>query len=288
VGEPYFDRMTTPIGIALLFLMAVAPALPWRATTAEVLRNRLLVPAWIGAITMVAAIVLGAGGITEVVAFGLAAFALAGIVRQFVVGARSRRAAHGESRVRALVGAVRSNPRLYGGLVVHTGIVVIAIALVASSTYSTRHEVRLVKGESATVEGYRLTYLGIVTTRDGQNAEVKARLRLTHNGDDLGVYSPAIKSFPNFNGGIGTPDIRSGPFRDVYLTLISSPNEGKRVTIAVAIKPLVSWLWIGGGIVALGTLMALLPSLRRRRVGISREPPPEPRTADRDPEPVPA
>ena len=25
VGEPYFDRMTTPIGIALLFLMAVAP-----------------------------------------------------------------------------------------------------------------------------------------------------------------------------------------------------------------------------------------------------------------------
>ena len=48
VGEPYFDRMTTPIGLALLFLMAVAPALPWRATTGEVLRDRLLVPAWAG------------------------------------------------------------------------------------------------------------------------------------------------------------------------------------------------------------------------------------------------
>ena len=32
VGEPYFDRMATPIGLALLFLMAAAPALPWRAT----------------------------------------------------------------------------------------------------------------------------------------------------------------------------------------------------------------------------------------------------------------
>ena len=30
VGRPYFDRMAMPIGLALLFLMAVAPVLPWR------------------------------------------------------------------------------------------------------------------------------------------------------------------------------------------------------------------------------------------------------------------
>jgi cytochrome c-type biogenesis protein CcmF len=288
VGEPYFDRMTTPIGIALLFLMAVAPALPWRTTSGDVLRDRLLVPAWIGAITMVAAVVLGADGITEIVAFGLASFALAGIVRQFVVGARGRRTAHGEGRIKATVQAVRANPRLYGGLVVHTGIVLVAIALVASSTYSTRREIRLDKGESATVEGYRITYLGLETSRTGQNSEVKARLRLTHDGDDLGVYAPSIKSFSNANGGIGTPDIRSGPFRDVYLTLISSPNAGKRVTIGVAVKPLVMWLWIGGGVVAFGTLMALLPSLRRRKVTAEPEPPSEPQPAARDPEPVPA
>ena len=30
VGAPYFDRLSMPIGIALLFLMAVAPVLPWR------------------------------------------------------------------------------------------------------------------------------------------------------------------------------------------------------------------------------------------------------------------
>src|SRR5262249_33272658 len=48
VGEPYFDRMTTPLGLALLFLMAAAPALPWRRTSQEVLRDRLLLPAWAG------------------------------------------------------------------------------------------------------------------------------------------------------------------------------------------------------------------------------------------------
>src|SRR4051794_41218663 len=63
VGEPYFDRMATPIGLALLFLMAAAPALPWRATSGEVVRNRLLIPAWIGGLTMLAAGVLRAPGV---------------------------------------------------------------------------------------------------------------------------------------------------------------------------------------------------------------------------------
>ena len=148
VGEPYFDRMTTPIGLVLLFLMAVAPALPWRATSSEVLRHRVLVPAWAGGLTMLAAVALGAHGITDVVAFGLAAFALAGIIRQFVVGMRARRQAHVERWIETPPRMIRANPRLYGGLVVHTGIVLIAVALAASSTYSTKREVRLARGDS--------------------------------------------------------------------------------------------------------------------------------------------
>src|SRR5262249_50215728 len=91
VGEPYFERLGVPIGIALLFLMAVGPALPWRKANCEVLRHRLLVPAWIGVITMVIALVLGAHGIANVFAFGLAAFALASIARSVYVGVRGQR-----------------------------------------------------------------------------------------------------------------------------------------------------------------------------------------------------
>src|SRR5262249_34268789 len=66
VGEPYFDRMTTPIGLALLFLMAVAPALPWRATSSAVIRNRFLVPAVVGGGAMMVAVALGAHGFAPV------------------------------------------------------------------------------------------------------------------------------------------------------------------------------------------------------------------------------
>src|SRR5262249_50711070 len=52
VGRPYFDRMTMPIGFALLFLMAVAPALPWRKASGDLLRHRLQWPAWAGALTV--------------------------------------------------------------------------------------------------------------------------------------------------------------------------------------------------------------------------------------------
>jgi cytochrome c-type biogenesis protein CcmF len=282
VGEPYFDRMTTPIGIALLFMMAVAPALPWRTTSSDVLRDRLLIPAWVGAITMVVAIVVGAHGITDVVAFGLAAFALAGIVRQFVVGTRARKQAHGGSWPGALVQAIRGNPRLYGGLVVHTGIVLIAIALAASSTYATKREVRLARGESATVAGYTVTYLGREVEADAQKRVVKARVRIEHDGDDLGVYAPSVNIFPNSTSAIGTPSVRTGLLRDVYLTLISSPtNDGGRVTLGVAVNPMIVWLWIGGGVIVLGTALALVPGTRRRRIP-TRETPVE----SREPEPV--
>ena len=256
--------MTTPIGLALLFLMAAAPALPWRATSGEVVRNRLLVPAWIGAGTMVLAVVLGARDIAEVLAYGLGAFATAGIVRQFYLGVRGRRRALGESGPQALGRATRSNPRLYGGLVVHFGVVLIAVALAASAAHGASATVRLRVGESATVSGYKFTYVGAKTARSGQKTTVSAGVRVQKGDRDLGVYAPAVSTYPNSTEGIGTPSVRTGLREDVYLTLVSSPNQQGRVTLGIRINSMIVWLWIGGAVMAIGTVLALLPSLRRR------------------------
>jgi len=277
VGEPYFDRMATPIGIALLFFMAVAPALPWRATSGEVLRRRLAVPAWFGVGVMVVSAVLGVGSVWTLLAFGLAAFAVAGIVRQFVIGIRAQHTG-GASWWRAPARTVGGSPRLYGGLVVHLGIVSIAVALAASSAFTTKAEVRLEKGQSATVAGYRVTYLGSHLNRGGQKNTVKADVRIHHGSDDLGVYAPAISTFPGDTTGIATPSVRTGLLRDVYLTLVSSPNETGRVTLGVQVNPMVVWIWIGGALVAIGVAIALIPQRRRVRTpaGLAPEDLPEP------------
>jgi cytochrome c-type biogenesis protein CcmF len=251
----------------------VAPALPWRAASGDLLRRRLLIPAYIGVATMVVTLLFGAHGIAQVVSFGLGSFALAGIARNMWAAVRARRAAHSERVPAAIVNTVRGNPRLYGGLIVHTGVVIIAVALGVSSGYAIRREVNLQRGESATVAGYRVTYLGSTTAVGQQKTTIAARVRVQQGSRTLGVYEPAISSYPNVDGGIGTPAVYTGILRDVYLTLVSNPTAG-RVTLGVAINPLVVWLWIGGLVMGLGTAVALVPSRRRGRGRIPPRDPP--------------
>ncbi|HEX9467790.1 MAG TPA: cytochrome c-type biogenesis CcmF C-terminal domain-containing protein, partial [Acidimicrobiia bacterium] len=201
-----------------------------------------------------------------------------GIVRQFVLGVQGRRRALGESGALAIGRATRSNPRLYGGLVVHFGVVLIAVVLAASSVHGANRAVHLQRGQSATVSGYTVTHLGSHTARSAQKATVSARVRVARGDHVLGVYAPTISTYPNSTEGIGTPSVHTGVVDDVYLTLLSSSNARQRITLGVRVNPLILWLWIGGGVMALGTALALAPRVRRRpRVStVVGTPPPAP------------
>ena len=84
------------------------------------------------------------------------------------------------------------------------------------------------------------------------------------NVSGVGELAPAISTFPNAAEGIGTPSIHTTPWRDIYLTLVSSPTSG-RVTIGVQVGTMVMFLWIGGLIMALGCALALVPAREARR-----------------------
>jgi cytochrome c-type biogenesis protein CcmF len=254
VGSPYFNRMTTPIALALLFLMAVAPALPWRKASGELLRTRLQVPAWVGAGCLVVAVALGARGLAPLLAFGLGGFAIGAAGRQLVLAARAGRRG-GRSFLSGVTG------RTNGGMIVHIGVVVVAIAFAAASSYSTSAKVRLEEGEATTVAGHTVRYLGIEESTVGDRNVVKAIVEV--DGD---VHEPALTQFPNATQTIGTPSVAWGFREDVYLTLAASPeSEGGPAVIGVIVEPLVSWLWIGGGLMAVGTVLAVWPGERRRR-----------------------
>jgi cytochrome c-type biogenesis protein CcmF len=248
VGRPYFDRMTMPIALALLFLMAVAPVLPWRKASAGVLRDRLMWPAWAGGLTIVVCVIAGVRGLAPLVAFGLAAFAAGSVVRQLVLSTRR----HG---LRGLVG------RANGGMVVHLGVVLIAVGFAASTSYSHRAEFRLRPGESRELSGHTVTYEGTRTVRHDNKTSIVADVRL----DGGRVYRPRLSTFPFATQAIGTPSVRTGLTEDVYLTLVVAPRARTDVAvIGVIVRPLIVWLWIGGALMALGTLLAAVPGRRRR------------------------
>jgi cytochrome c-type biogenesis protein CcmF len=269
VGGPYFDTMTTPLGLGLLFLMSIGPILPWRAVSGELLRDRLLLPLYVGALVMVGAVLFSTADVAGVLAYGLGAFCAAGIVRNFFVAVRARKSALKEPVHRSLAGTVRGNPRRWGGLVVHLGVVMIAIALAASQGSATSKSVVLSKGESATVAGNRITYLGSSLSQDAQKATLSSHFAIHEGSDSLGTYSPAISTYPNVTQGIATPSVHVGLVRDVYLSLVAAPDDSGKVTVQVLVNPMVSWLWLGGLVMALGTLLCLVPKKRSASLGLS-------------------
>jgi cytochrome c-type biogenesis protein CcmF len=248
VGRPYFDRMTMPVGLALLFLMAVAPVLPWRKASGELLRTRLHWPAWVGTAGVVLAVALGGRGLAPLLAFGLGGFAAGAAFRQLALATRRQGWA-------GLVG------RTNGGMVVHLGVILIGVAFAASAAYGERAEVRLRPGESVQVLGHRIGYEGADSVRHVNRTSIEAKVRI--DGGD--VYRPSISNYPFATQTIGTPSVRTGLREDVYLTLVVAPRQASDVAvIGVNVQPLVVWLWIGGLMIGLGTVMAALPGRRRR------------------------
>ncbi len=173
VGEPYFARMTTPIGLALLFLMAVAPALPWRAASGEVLRRRLIVPAYSGVVAMLLTLVFLTRTLATVLAFGLATFAIVAIFRETTLAVRSRRVADRTGWFRSFTGTVRGNPRRYGGFIVHIGVICIAVG--ARVRGVVRHEAGGASAPGRGGGGRRVP------------GEVRRHTHVAHRPEDVGV-----------------------------------------------------------------------------------------------------
>ena len=248
VGNPYFNRMTRPVGLALLFLMAVGPVLPWGRSGAETLSRRLLVPAWIGAGAIVAAAAAGARGWAPLLAFGLGGLAAGSALRPLVPAVRRR-------GWRGLAG--RSN----GGMVVHLGVVMVAVAFASSQAYVRQGEFELAPGQAAAMAGHEIAFVGSEIVEHSNRLERVAHVRI----DGSGPYGPALASYPFASRTIGIPSVRSTLYDDVALSVLSFPEGADdRVVLRVTVQPLVAWLWIGGLVVAAGTALALVPTRPRR------------------------
>jgi cytochrome c-type biogenesis protein CcmF len=249
VGNPYFERMTMPIGFMLLFLMAMAPALPWGRAGAEVLSRRLWWPAVGGVMVMLAGVGLGLRGWAPTLAVGLAGFATGGALRPLILAVRSR-------GWRGLVG------RASGGMVVHVGVAIVAVALAISSSYVRQAEFSFDElGQEVSFSGHTLIFGGVEVRELPEKTQTLVLINL-----DGQTFTPAINVFPFGGQAIGTPTTRSTWWDDVQLSVLVVPDESGQVTVVRAtVQPLVWWLWVGGAVMAAGTLLAAIPERRRKK-----------------------
>ncbi|MEN8374450.1 MAG: heme lyase CcmF/NrfE family subunit [Gemmatimonadota bacterium] len=268
VGAPFFNRMTLPLIVALLFLLGVGPALPWRAATREELKERFRVPTIAAVAALAFAVLVGTRNPYAFAAFAFAGWAGATNLQEFWRGARARMRAHGEGPATALVRLVRSGGRRYGGYVAHLGILMMAVGIAASSVFRVETERTLRPGETLEIEGYTLRFDGVSAREEPRRFVVWADMALLDAaGEPREVLRPRLNFYRTSDQPVTTPAVRERPHRDLYLVLMAFERDGSSVTIQALVQPLVVWIWIGGVVVALGALISLLTGRRRGKPG---------------------
>jgi cytochrome c-type biogenesis protein CcmF len=264
VGTPYFASVAAPMSVVLLVLMALAPLVSWRSVDAKVLWQRTRVSAWVGLLAVVILLATGVRRPAEVVAVFLAVLAAGAAIRT-LRGSLVAAIRRGSWR------SVLRSPST-GGMIVHLGVVILALGIVTSTTYVKRSEVTLASGQSTVVDGQLVSFAGFENVKDA--LKTATELRVTVDGDQL---RPAVTTF-NGRGGttVGTPAIDSNLARDIYVTFDAVGGNGSSsgalvqnnlpsgsVVLGVTVEPLLAWLWLGGLVIGLGSALSFF----RRRYG---------------------
>ena len=269
VGPPFFNRVAGPQFAALVLLMGVAPLVAWRQASARQLGRLLWVPFVAALLLVVVLLVGGMRSVGALVGFGIAAFVALTTLMEFWRGTRARMRATGENPFTALVTLVGRNRRRYGGYIIHLAVVVMTIGIIGSQFFQQSTQGQLKPGEHLTVGRYTVTYnsLAEFATNDGRQVD-RSTVSVYRDGQFVGQLYPRRDYYIGAQQPMTIPGVRSSVEDDVYVLLVTwEPMAAAGATFKIYLNPLVNWVWAGGFIFILGTLVAAWPDpteVRRR------------------------
>jgi cytochrome c-type biogenesis protein CcmF len=259
VAAPFFNKWLTPVGLILLFLTGVGPLLAWRKSSLANATYQFFWPTAAGVVTTAAIMFVGIPFWPSGLCFGLCAFVTYTILQEFWRGARVRQGATGTDVLTALIGLVARSRRRYGGYIVHVGIVLVFLGF-AGGSYERSEEGLMKPGQQIAVGPYIVHYQALVVTNDTQKQMVTAHVDVTKDGKPLGSMYPARWFFNNRQDEPTTEvALRRGVADDLYVVLAGFTAETQEAKLQVKVNPLVNWIWMGVGIMLIGTVIALLP-----------------------------
>ena len=274
VGPPFYNRVNIPIGLLLLALMGIGPVIAWRRASRRNLKKNFALPVSIALGTGIGLWISGVRHGMALTTFVLSVFVMTIIVVEFWKGTKARARIEGEGHLKAFRNLVVRNQRRWGGYIVHAGVVLVFTGL-AGAAFNVEQRVSMDPGDSFTITSpfgheYRLQYEGLSHARpalvegQGQNEwRWTALLTAYRDGEQIGVMRPERRYYWANEQASSEVDWRSTVFEDLYLILADADlndSTSEHVIIEALVKPMVSWIWYGGIIVTIGTLIALWPA----------------------------
>jgi cytochrome c-type biogenesis protein CcmF len=242
----------------------------WRQASARQLGRLLLVP-FVGALLIVIGLVIaGIRNWGALLGFGISAFVTLTTLIEFWRGTRARMRTTGENPFTALTTLIARNRRRYGGYTIHLAVVIMTIGIVGSNFFQVQTQGQLRPGEQLTLGRYVVTYDGLdeFFTEDGRQV-ARATVSVYRDGRFITQLHPRRDFYVESGQPMTIPGVRSTLEDDVYVLLVTwEAVAANGATFRIYVNPLVNWVWAGGVVFILGTLVAAWPdpSDVRRRV----------------------
>ena len=271
VGPPFFDKMNVPIALLLLLLMGLGPLLAWKRTQMAVFLRKAVWPAAAGIAAGVAAGVLGAGSIQAILAISLGTFVVVVIALEFARAARAVAAHTGVNFVSAIGQVAMQDTRRYGGYIAHLGLVLIFFGI-AGQAMNRDVKKMMTAGSSMRLGSYTLVAQDFDQTQGANYQGERASIEVLDNGRSKLMLFPEVRYYPDSRMTATRVAIYSSLARDLYVVYAGNDERTGKPEIHAFLNPLVHWIWLGGLVLVLGTLLAMIPSVRPIMTAAARVP----------------
>ncbi len=269
VGPPFFNQVNIPIGLMLLALTGICPLIAWRRASGKNLRRNFITPLAAGLVTAIVLFLAGIRSLYPLMSFSLSAFVFVTIVLEFYRGAVARARISGRNILNALWDLTMRNKRRYGGYIVHLGVIMIFVGITGSSAFQKEIFATVKPGETIELDGYVMHYKGLVDQSSEHAQQIAARIDVQKNGREIGTLYPA-KMLHKKHDPVSEVAIRQTLKEDLYL-ILTNWDETQQASIKALVNPLVAWIWIGGTVMIIGSLIALGPDRLSRKAAVVQE-----------------
>ena len=260
VDAPFFNRINVPIALGLLFLTGVGPLIAWRRSSMESLKRAFFWPSIAALVVMIG---LGIAGVYEhpyaLVSFGLCMFVTATIFSEFWKGATAIRTKSGTGLIPAVIELTHRNTRRYGGYLVHMGIVFMFIGYTGTA-FNKDVTKEIAPGSSFELGHYTVRIASILNGENPNYIWQKLLVDVSRGGASLGTMEPERRMYKSSQQPTSEVAIRRRLNEDLYLNFAGISSDNQRAVIQAYVFPLVTWIWIGFWVLAMGTLVCLIPS----------------------------
>ena len=251
VGPSFFNKWMLPIGLILLLLTGIGPLLAWRKSTLSNLVHQFLWPVTAALVTGGALVAAGVRVWASGICFALCAWVVVAIAQEMIRGAGVRKQSTGTDLFTAFVGLFGRSRRRYAGYIVHLGIVVMFFGFPGDSR---RLDITLRRAGKAIGPLFGTTRALTPMRRaddhrpchvieDGKKSEGCRR-----GGLEKRLEEPTTE--------VG---IRRSIGEDLYIVLGGFDVTAQSGTYKLTVNPLVNWVWLGVGIMVIGSIVSMLP-----------------------------